>query len=125
MVMAYIIFVNPAIKRALAKAGVYFRPGKIIQGSKNIGVGVRAEQGPRGIDRDRGDHGLVEQVPRPEMVHLARDLNDGAPSTFAAMPHRRSTRPFLGLRMHFNQGLTRVTLGPRGQSVRLRVSHDF
>jgi len=27
---------------ALAKAGVYFRPGKIIQGSKNIGVGVRA-----------------------------------------------------------------------------------
>ncbi len=27
---------------ALAKAGVYFRPGKIIQGSKNLGVGVRA-----------------------------------------------------------------------------------
>jgi acyl-CoA dehydrogenase len=27
---------------ALAKAGIYFRPGKIIQGSKNIGVGVRA-----------------------------------------------------------------------------------
>src|SRR5688572_24643876 len=27
---------------ALAKAGVYFRPGKIIQGSKNIGVAVRA-----------------------------------------------------------------------------------
>lgn len=27
---------------ALAKAGIYFRPGKIIQGSKNIGVAVRA-----------------------------------------------------------------------------------
>jgi alkylation response protein AidB-like acyl-CoA dehydrogenase len=27
---------------ALATAGVYFRPGKIIQGSKNLGVGVRA-----------------------------------------------------------------------------------
>ena len=27
---------------ALTKAGVYFRPGKIIQGSKNRGVGVRA-----------------------------------------------------------------------------------
>jgi alkylation response protein AidB-like acyl-CoA dehydrogenase len=27
---------------ALAKAGVYFRPGKIIQASKNLGVGVRA-----------------------------------------------------------------------------------
>ena len=27
---------------ALTKAGVYFRPGKIIQGSKNLGVGVRA-----------------------------------------------------------------------------------
>jgi alkylation response protein AidB-like acyl-CoA dehydrogenase len=27
---------------ALAKAGVYFRPGKIIQGSKNLGVGVAA-----------------------------------------------------------------------------------
>jgi alkylation response protein AidB-like acyl-CoA dehydrogenase len=27
---------------ALAKAGVYFRPGKIIQGSKNLGVAVRA-----------------------------------------------------------------------------------
>jgi acyl-CoA dehydrogenase len=27
---------------ALARAGVYFRPGKIIQGSKNIGVAVRA-----------------------------------------------------------------------------------
>jgi len=27
---------------ALARAGVYFRPGKIIQGSKNLGVGVRA-----------------------------------------------------------------------------------
>ena len=27
---------------ALACAGVYFRPGKIIQGSKNLGVGVRA-----------------------------------------------------------------------------------
>jgi len=27
---------------ALAKAGVYFRPGKIIQGAKNLGVGVRA-----------------------------------------------------------------------------------
>jgi len=27
---------------ALAKAGVYFRPGKIIQGSKNIGIAVRA-----------------------------------------------------------------------------------
>jgi alkylation response protein AidB-like acyl-CoA dehydrogenase len=26
---------------ALAKAGVYFRPGKIIQASKNLGVGVR------------------------------------------------------------------------------------
>ncbi len=56
---------------------------------------------------------------------LAQDLNDGPPSVFAGMPHRRSTRPFLGLRMHFNQGLTRVTLGPRGQSVRLRLSHDF
>jgi alkylation response protein AidB-like acyl-CoA dehydrogenase len=27
---------------ALGKAGVYFRPGKIIQGAKNLGVGVRA-----------------------------------------------------------------------------------
>ncbi|MGV3626767.1 MAG: acyl-CoA dehydrogenase family protein [Betaproteobacteria bacterium] len=27
---------------ALSKAGIYFRPGKIIQGSKNIGVAVRA-----------------------------------------------------------------------------------
>jgi alkylation response protein AidB-like acyl-CoA dehydrogenase len=27
---------------ALAKAGVYFRPGKIIQAAKNLGVGVRA-----------------------------------------------------------------------------------
>ena len=27
---------------ALGKAGVYFRPGKIIQASKNLGVGVRA-----------------------------------------------------------------------------------
>jgi alkylation response protein AidB-like acyl-CoA dehydrogenase len=27
---------------ALARAGIYFRPGKIIQGSKNIGVAVRA-----------------------------------------------------------------------------------
>ncbi len=27
---------------ALAKAGIYFRPGKIIQGSKNLGVAVRA-----------------------------------------------------------------------------------
>lgn len=27
---------------ALSRAGVYFRPGKIIQGSKNLGVGVRA-----------------------------------------------------------------------------------
>jgi alkylation response protein AidB-like acyl-CoA dehydrogenase len=27
---------------ALAKAGVYFRPGKIIQGAKNLGVGMRA-----------------------------------------------------------------------------------
>jgi alkylation response protein AidB-like acyl-CoA dehydrogenase len=27
---------------SLAKAGVYFRPGKIIQASKNLGVGVRA-----------------------------------------------------------------------------------
>jgi alkylation response protein AidB-like acyl-CoA dehydrogenase len=27
---------------ALSKAGVYFRPGKIIQGSKNLGVAVRA-----------------------------------------------------------------------------------
>jgi alkylation response protein AidB-like acyl-CoA dehydrogenase len=27
---------------ALARAGVYFRPGKIIQGSKNLGVAVRA-----------------------------------------------------------------------------------
>ena len=27
---------------ALAKTGVYFKPGKIIQGSKNLGVGVRA-----------------------------------------------------------------------------------
>jgi len=27
---------------ALAKAGVYFRPGKIIQASKNLGVGMRA-----------------------------------------------------------------------------------
>jgi hypothetical protein len=27
---------------ALARAGIYFRPGKIIQGSKNLGVGVRA-----------------------------------------------------------------------------------
>ena len=26
---------------ALAKAGVYFRPGKIIQASKNLGVGDR------------------------------------------------------------------------------------
>ena len=27
---------------ALGKAGVYFRPGKIIQAAKNLGVGVRA-----------------------------------------------------------------------------------
>ena len=27
---------------ALSRAGIYFRPGKIIQGSKNLGVGVRA-----------------------------------------------------------------------------------
>src|SRR5438067_9579226 len=27
---------------ALGKAGIYFRPGKIIQASKNLGVGVRA-----------------------------------------------------------------------------------
>jgi len=27
---------------SLAKAGVYFRPGKIIQAAKNLGVGVRA-----------------------------------------------------------------------------------
>jgi alkylation response protein AidB-like acyl-CoA dehydrogenase len=27
---------------ALAKAGVYFRPGKIIQAAKNLGVGIRA-----------------------------------------------------------------------------------
>jgi alkylation response protein AidB-like acyl-CoA dehydrogenase len=27
---------------ALAKAGIYFRPGKIIQAAKNLGVGVRA-----------------------------------------------------------------------------------
>src|SRR5262249_56142276 len=27
---------------ALGKAGVYFRPGKIIQASKNLGVGVHA-----------------------------------------------------------------------------------
>ncbi len=27
---------------ALMRAGIYFRPGKIIQGSKNLGVGVRA-----------------------------------------------------------------------------------
>ena len=31
---------------ALGKAGVYFRPGKIIQAAKNLGVGMRAYEAP-------------------------------------------------------------------------------
>ncbi|WP_416762358.1 hypothetical protein ACNI65_08370 [Roseateles sp. So40a] len=52
-------------------------------------------------------------------------VNDGPPPLLASMAHRRSTRPFLGLRLRFNQGMTHVSLSPRGQGVRLRLSHDF
>src|SRR6266540_4870838 len=56
---------------ALGKAGIYFRPGKIIQASKNLGVGVRAYElhGGNGVMLDFG----VEKIFRDAAIFLHMD----------------------------------------------------
>src|SRR6266540_1331479 len=56
---------------ALGKAGIYFRPGKIIQASKNLGVGVRAMElhGGNGVMLDFG----VEKIFRDAAIFLHMD----------------------------------------------------
>jgi alkylation response protein AidB-like acyl-CoA dehydrogenase len=81
---------------ALATAGIYFRPGKIIQAAKNLGVGVRAFE----VTSDYAQHyvqggrilikhqavalRLADMATRIEAVralldHASRAVDDGAP----------------------------------------------
>ena len=56
---------------------------------------------------------------------VARALGQPPLPFLSATPPRRPTRQVLGLHLRFNQGLTRLSLTPRAQGVRLRFSHDF
>jgi hypothetical protein len=51
-----------ALDDALGKAGVYFQPGKILQGAKNLGIGLAAfeETGQYVQDRVQGGRPLVQ-----------------------------------------------------------------
>ena len=63
---------------SLAKAGVYFRPGKIIQAAKNLGVGVRAFE---------VDLGLCAEL-RPGRPHSAQASGRRAAHRRHGDPHR-------------------------------------
>jgi len=62
---------------ALSRAGIYFRPGKIIQGSKNLGVGVRAfEETARYVqDYVQGGRILIKhQATALRLAEMATDI---------------------------------------------------
>ena len=67
---------------ALAKAGVYFRPGKIIQASKNLGVGVRAFEVTLGLCAEL----------RPGRTHPPQAPGGGAAHRRHGDPHRGGAR---------------------------------
>jgi alkylation response protein AidB-like acyl-CoA dehydrogenase len=57
---------------ALGSAGVYFRPGKIIQAAKNLGVGVRAFEAVRAL-LERAAQAVDDKAPEAEtLVNMAK-----------------------------------------------------
>ena len=62
---------------ALARAGIYFRPGKIIQGSKNLGIAVRAfEETAKYVqDYTQGGKKLIKhQATAIRLAEMATDI---------------------------------------------------
>jgi len=55
---------------ALGKAGVYFRPGKIIQAAKNLGIGIAAYQDTAVLVQQRVQGGRIpDQAPGRRAAH--------------------------------------------------------
>ncbi len=78
---------------ALGKAGVYFRPGKIIQASKNLGVGVRAFEMTSDYVQNYVQGGRILIKHQAVALRLGRhgDPDRGGARADSRGPRRRST----------------------------------
>ena len=78
---------------ALGRAGVYFRPGKIIQAAKNLGVGVRAFEVTADYVQNYVQGGRIlikHQAVAVRLADMATKIE--AVRALPAAPPRRSTR---------------------------------
>ncbi len=78
---------------ALGSAGVYFRPGKIIQAAKNLGVGVRAFEATADYVQNYVQGGRIlikHQAVALRLADMATKHRGGAGACSTA-PRRRST----------------------------------